>query len=426
MAYNTDSNAALKLDPSDHDDIMQIAGKLALVSDLNESNRQALCRSASILHLQRNDQLKLDTVMRGLVYVIDGSVTTFNGKIEINTVTAGSKDANIPLAVDQAANHTIKSMAFAKLIRFGREQMEILLKEQERAATKVIEHQVGERDNIVFDAILNDMASNSVALSSFKETAAKIMQAIKTKNMGIPDLANIIQSDPGLTAHIVLAASRADGSNADPVQTIRGAITRLGVDTSVRMAMALPTKNALQSDNKVIAEYLKKFSNRATLAAAICQVLAHRIPYLKPDMALLAGLTADIGELLVIGYADKHQEQFTSAKDVHDTVESLREIVGSWLLKTWGFSPEFVEATYSSRDWYRNKTGDIEYADLVTAALLIIQSEFPDQIASSIPTSTSLLMTRRLQQVGIDLNEPKDILKEATEKLVSLQNLLKQ
>lgn len=424
MAYNTDSNAALKLDQSDQDDIMQIAGKLTLVSELNETNRQALCRSASILHLQRNDQLKLDTVMRGLVYVIDGSVTTFNGKTEVNTVTAGSKEANIPLAVDQAANHTIKSTAFAKLIRFGREQMEILLKEQERAATKVIEHQVSERDNIIFDDILRDMASNSVALSGFKETAAKIMRAVKSKNMGIPDLAHIIQSDPGLTAHIVLAASRADGSNADPVQTIRGAITRLGVDTTVRMAMALPMKNALQSENKVIADYLKKFSNRATLAAAISQVLAHKVPYLKPDMALLAGLTADIGELLVIGYADQHQEQFTSEKDLHDTVESLREIVGSWLLKTWGFSPEFVEATHTSRDWYRNKTGDIEYADLVTAALLIIQAEFPDQTASSIPNATSLLITRRLQQVGIDLNEPKGILKEATEKLVKLRNLL--
>ncbi|HBR99054.1 MAG TPA: hypothetical protein DD979_16995 [Gammaproteobacteria bacterium] len=410
MAFNSESNAASQQNTGDQDDITQLARNLHPVCDLNDANRQALCRSASVMHLQRNDQLKLDTVLRGLVYVVEGSLTVFNGKTEVMTINAGSKEATQSITVDQTAHLTLKTRAFAKLVRFGREQMEILLKEQEKAATNVIERQVTEADNLVFDDILRDMSNNNITLSSFRETTQKIMTAVKSRKIDIPDLAQIIQSDPGLTAHIVLAASRADGANADPVQTIRGAITRLGVEATVKMAMALPTKHALQSDNPVIIEQLKKYARRATLAAAITQVLARNVDNLKPDMALLAGLTADLGELLIIGYAARHTEHFTCAQQLNDTIENLREIVGSWLLGTWGFAPEFVEATQKGRDWYRNKTGDIEYSDLVTAALLTIQSELPESDSISIPSATNLLITRSLQQVGIDLTEPQAII----------------
>lgn len=425
MAYNSDSNTAQKQDPAEHDDIVKAARHLYPISDLNEANRQALSRSATVMHLQRNDQLKLDTVLRGLVYVVEGSVTIYNGKTEVVTIESGSKESAQPLTVDQAANQSIRAKTFAKLIRFSREQMDILLKEQERAATRVIERQVSEADNLVFDDIINDMRNNAVALGSFRETAQKIMAAVKARNMEIPELATIIQSDPGLTAHVILAASRADGANSDPVQTIRGAITRLGVEATVRMAMALPARHSLNSENPVINAHLIKYSRRSTLAASITSVLAAKVPGLKPDMALLAGLTADIGELLVLCYADRHPETFNNARTLTETVENLRSICGSWLLGTWGFAPEFVESTHTARDWYRNKTGEIEYADLVTAALLMIQAEFPDNESSSIPAATNLLITRRLQNSGIDLLQPRDILQQAGKRITDLAGLLK-
>ena len=67
----------------------------------------------------------------------------------------------------------------------------------------------------------------------------------------------------------------------------------------------------------------------------------------------------------------------------------------------------------------------ISYTDLVTAALLIIQSEQPDTEKSSIPSADNLLLARRLQQAGIDIKAPGDIVREATNKLMGLQTLLK-
>ncbi len=425
MAYNSEPNPALSRRSTDTDENMPFIKELHPISDLNESNRKVLSKSSSIMHLQRNDQLKLDTIFRSLVYVIEGSVTIFSGKSEVSTITAGSKEAKQPLTIDQTANQMIKTRTIAKLVRFSREQMDILLKEQEKTATHVLERQVSATDNLVFDEIIKDMKQNSVSLCSFTETAQKIMKSVQAKSLDIPDLARIIQSDPGLTAHIILAASRADGANKDPVQTIRGAITRLGVEPTIRMAMELPAQNALKSDNPIINEHLRKYQQRATLAAAISQVLAHKVPHLKPDMALLAGLTADIGELMAVSYAAKFQDHFKLPKQLNDTVGNLREFVGSWLLSSWGFSAEFVDATHTSRDWYRNQSGDIQYSDLVTAALLTIQKELPDGEISSIPDANSLLITRRLQQAGIDLNASREILQSAGQNLTNLQTLLK-
>ena len=113
MAYNSDSNTAQKQDPAEHDDIVKATQHLSPISDLNAVNRQALSRSATVMHLQRNDQLKLDTVLRGLVYVVEGNVTVFNGKTEVVTIESGSKESAQPLSVDQAANQSIRAKTFA-------------------------------------------------------------------------------------------------------------------------------------------------------------------------------------------------------------------------------------------------------------------------------------------------------------------------
>jgi len=105
-------------------------------------------------------------------------------------------------------------------------------------------------------------------------------------------------------------------------------------------------------------------------------------------------------------------------------VRNLREVVGMWLLSAWGFNEHFIEAVELSRDFYRNHSGEITYADLVTAALLTIESELPEGENKSIPSVVNLLLPRKLQQAGIDLQDPKQILHQAAEELKALHNLM--
>ena len=91
-----------------------------------------------------------------------------------------------------------------------------------------------------------------------------------------------------------------------------------------------------------------------------------------------------------------------------------------------GLPENFIEAAYNSRDWYRAHSGEITYTDLVTASLLIIQSVSPDAEHSSIPNADNLLLARRLQQAGIDLQSPGGIIQAAKSRLGALRAILKK
>ena len=149
------------------------------------------------------------------------------------------------------------------------------------------------------------------------------------------------------------------------------------------------------------------------------------MPDLKGEQAALVAMMADIGELLVLTHANKFADKFEDEETLRFTIENLRTIMNGWVLTMWDFPEDYIETSYKARDWYRNHSGEITYTDLVTASLLIIQAEMPESEQSSIPSADNLLLARRLQQAGIDLKSPEEIVRAATSKLVSTQGMLK-
>jgi len=403
--------------------LLNAAGSVSPVNELNEQNRAALCKTATITHMQRNDTMKPENSHRWLMYLVEGSLSLYNGKDEVGSLKARTPEALQPLFVDKSYQ-SVKSSAMSKLVRFGREQMDILLREQQKNAIRVEDVEVTPLDNLVFDSIINDMQKNELRLASFGESSAKILMS-SSKTKGIPELAEVIQSDPGLSTHISVVANRAEGAQGEPVQTIRGAISRMGVEATNAAIADLLRTNTIIAANPVIEKRFRQYMQRTWLATAISHILAKGVPHLKADVASLVALTSDIGELMVITYANKHEKLFDTDEKLTGCITNLRGICGAWILSDWDFSPEFIDSAETARQWYRNLNGEIGYSDLMTAALLIIQSEMPDSEHSSIPSADNLLLARRLQQSGIDIKSPGNIVQEATTRLSSVQGMLK-
>lgn len=425
MAFKSDTNTANEAGDEHGPLVLAAAGAVLPVSELNAVNRAAICRTASVVHVQRNDQIKPENSHRWLMYLVEGTLTLYNGKEEVGQLSARTSDALQPLFLDKGAYQSARTGTVAKIVKFGREQLDILLREQQKNAIHVIDVEVGRLENLVFDDIVADMKAHKVRLASARDAATRIVGAAD-RVASIPDLAEVIQSDPGLAAHVVNAANRADAaSGGDSIASIRGAISRLGVETTQRSIEGLLRANTVVPANEVLERRFKRYLQRATLSAAIAQVLARELPHLKPEVASLVALTADIGELLTLTYANEHAERFEEDAQLAGVIEKLRTIIGVWLLNAWDFPSEFVDAGLTARDWYRNHSGEITYTDLVTAALLIIQSEMPDAEHGSIPSADNLLLARRLQQAGIDLKSPGDIVRAATGRIVTVQALLK-
>jgi len=423
MVFNSDPKL---VSSNDENSTLILASAAAVlpVSELNAINRVAICKTATVVHVQRNDQIKTENSDRWLMYLVEGSLSLFLGKEEVGVINARTPEALQPLFLDKGAYQSARTTTMAKIARFGRQQFDILLKEQQKNAVTVMDIHVGELDNLVFDDIVTAMEKNAISLAISPDSADKILNSYRSV-AGIPELADVIQSDAGLSAHIVNAANKVDATTNESTSSIRGAITRLGVkETQVSIASLLQS-NTMKPSSDVLKNRFSRYVQRVTLSSSIVQVLSKKLPHLKPEVAALVALSSDLGELAVLTYANKYPERFNDEQSLSSVVENLRVIVSCWLINSWEYPAEFVDAAQKSRDWYRNHNGEITYTDLLTAALLIIQSESPDSEKSSIPSANNLLLARRLQQSGIDLTSPGDIIKAASSKLVSVQMILK-
>lgn len=422
--FKTDSNPSNANSDENTVLILAAAGSVSPVSELNAVNRASLCKSSAVVHVQRNDQLKPEGANRWLMYLVEGSLVLYDGKDEVGTITAKSHEALQPLFPDKSHYQLAKTHATAKVVKFGREQLDILLREQQKNAITVVDVQVTEKDNLIFDSVVGEMKSGTLNLGSFGETTTKILTS-HAQVAGIPELADVIQSDPSLALNIVIAANMSDGGSGDSITSIRGAISRLGVESTQKSIEALLRKNTIVPANDVIEKRLRRFIQRTALSTSIVYTLAKSLPDLKAEVASLVALTCDIGELQIITHANNMPELFQEDADLDGVIDNLRSVLSGWLLCVWNFPQEFVHAANVARDWYRNHTGEIGYVDLVTASLLIIQSETPDGQPSSIPSADNLLLARRLVQAGIDLKAPEQIMTQANDRLVATQTLLK-
>ncbi len=423
--FDSKSSAAADTESNDIGELMALAARLTPLSELNEANRITICKSATIVNLNRSTALAANKEHRWYTYAIDGQIEVKNAKDkdDVDTVSANSDRALHPILKEFTQHHSITTKTTASMVRFGRELFDILLKEQQKNATKVHDVRVTEHDNIIFDSIVESFEQRTVNLSCQSAVGAKIALLVNKGTLGIPELSLALAADPALTAHTLHEANKLAGAG-ETTQTMRGAITRLGVESANQLALKIPSEQQWKAANPVIEQLMANYQRRATLTSAICKVFAKQLPHLTDERAHLIGLMSDIGELMVLGHANKHPEQFTNAESIQNSARNLRELVGTWLLSAWGFNENFIEAVESARDFYRNHTGEITYADLVTAAILTIESELPESETKSIPSVVNLLLPRKLQQAGIDLQNPQMIMKMAATELEGLEQLL--
>jgi len=389
-----------------------VAAKALPISELNAENRSALCKTATMSTMQRNDILKPENSHRYLMYLVEGSVLLFSGKDEIGSLTAGSNDAMQPLFIDKEQYQSIKSPGFARIARFGREQMDILMSEQQKNAVVVVDLHLSELDNLIFEDIRKSIVAKNLVLASFSQSSTRILTAIANK-AGIPELASMIHSDPALAASILRAAQRAEGGNGDMVQTVRGAISRMGVEATIQSITSQLKENTIICSNPIVEERFVKYMKRSLMASKLSQTISKDMAHLKPEEVALNSLLSDIGELAIITSANKLSDQIDDAQQLQACVENLRTLVSQWILKFWNFPESFVYSAINARDWYRNHPGEISLADIHTSALLVINGVMPESEQSSIPNANNLLLARRLQQAGVDLTSPETIMQSA-------------
>ena len=225
--------------------------------------------------------------------------------------------------------------------------------------------------SITPESIIDDLENDRLPLPTLPEVAIRVRETADDDNASITDVAKIIETDAALSARIVQVGNSALYRGVNPAETVQAAAMRMGLDTVRTLATSLVMKQLFQATHPVVDHYLRTAWKRSTDVAALSAMIAKTSTTLESDSALLAGLTHSIGLSPILVKAENYPDILGNAQLLEKLMYEIYPVVGSQILRNWGFSEALVKVPAEHLNIERNgDNGKADYVDIVQVALL--------------------------------------------------------
>jgi HD-like signal output (HDOD) protein len=220
---------------------------------------------------------------------------------------------------------------------------------------------LGESMSSLIQTVANDLIQHikddTLILPSLPEVCLRVRDVAEDVNTTIPQLAQLISQDAGLSARIVKISNSSLMRTSSTVTDLSTAIGRLGINATSTIAI------------DVVDKRMRKIWAESSDIATMCHVLATRFTTLQPEQAMLGGLIHKIGALPVLAYAEDNNTLLNDAFALDNIISRLHPIIGHHILKSWRF-PKALQNVPSQYLKFDREMDNVDYADLVSVAVL--------------------------------------------------------
>ncbi len=219
---------------------------------------------------------------------------------------------------------------------------------------------------------------DELMLPTLPEVALRIREAANDPNVTSRDLTDLLGTDPAISAWLIRIANSPLMRSFQRIDTLSGAISRLGIAYSCNLATGLAMQQLFQATSEVIDERMRQAWQHSTEVAAIATVLAKHYTSLKPDQATLAALVHTIGVLPVLAYAEEHS-LFLGEEEgaqLDQLIATAHPLLGERILAAWNFPEDLLSVPVEHVDVRRVVT-HADYVDVIIVAKL--QCQGPSQ-----------------------------------------------
>jgi HD-like signal output (HDOD) protein len=175
-------------------------------------------------------------------------------------------------------------------------------------------------------AAVLELCNNEEEVPGGLPTAAlRVLNLVAGPDLELSDLASTIQQDPALTAAILRVANAASmGGAAGPINTVRDAVTRLGVSDSARVAGVVAAQTLFSPQSRLaqalFATPLAELHVAcATIASGAAQAAMDR-GIGRSDMAYLGGMLHDVGKTLAVSTLAELTERGSAPRELDRNV----------------------------------------------------------------------------------------------------------
>ncbi len=208
----------------------------------------------------------------------------------------------------------------------------------------------------------------------------KVLSTLKDPDFSVRQLSRVISDDPALASRTLAVSRSAKYALRRQPQTVHEAVLVLGLHTLRNIVLAVAAQSFLARSSK-IGKMLWSHSLGAALAA---RILARRCRLGDPELAFLAGLLHDVGEMILLHGDPRGFERLV--EDVQQTKTSLvqreREIyafdhasIGVALLEFWNIDAEIGGAVLRHHEHGNDEEENLLPGILRMADFLCLQAD---------------------------------------------------
>ncbi len=219
-------------------------------------------------------------------------------------------------------------------------------------------------------SLREDMRSQRLRLPTLPDSSVQALFTVNCEDTTIDDVAALVMRDASMAARVVRYANSPMFRGVSPCSTIKSAITRLGLDKTKHLLLALAMKEVFDTGHEGIRRRMETLWSHSVEVAMLSMLLALRYPHLDPETALLGGLVHDVGIIPILDRAKDHEAILQHEASLAAIIGAVHAPLGKAILNAWRFAPVLVSVAAEHDRLQRDPGPDapIDYVDIVQAA----------------------------------------------------------
>ena len=218
----------------------------------------------------------------------------------------------------------------------------------------------------------DELKSNRLVLPTLPNIATEALLVIDDPNSSGQDLGRVIGKDAAVTARLIRYANSAAIGGITPVKAIQPAITRIGFARVKNAVYAISMQDVFRSSVHELEQEMKNLWEHSVRTAAIAAELALTYTELPPDVAMVAGLTHDVGKIPIIVKATREPELIENPPLLQAVLRRIHSSLGASILRRWNFAPELVTVALEHEDLVMQRGNEpVDLLDVVQLANIL-------------------------------------------------------
>jgi putative nucleotidyltransferase with HDIG domain len=279
-------------------------------------------------------------------------------------------------------------------------------------------------DKGIPDPIIKKVSS----FPSMPRAAIKLRELLAKEDVAVDEIVEILRHDPGLATNVLRLANSAFFGVPRKVETLKHAVTLLGVKRFAQIAVSASMSKAMETAVEGYNLSPGELWLHSIAVSRTAEVLARHKKFAETNDVFTPALLHDMGKLVLGQFVKEERQKFERIRaqglplDVaeHMILGTDHAEIGALILARWSFPDDIVNAVRWHHNPERNKKPTTK-SDMTYLSNLMCQ---PDGGSNSADIQPVMLSSAVLNRLGIKVDQYEVIAAKTRSWMVKLSDTL--